>query len=160
MEGEAAARGTAERIVADLQGRSFSIAAEHKSLYHASAVMASGHLTALISASIEALAACGLDKQQAQKILFPLISSTIENLSIQTPVDALTGTFSRADVETLKRHLESLRENVSEEVLTIYRRLGLRSLDLARQQGAGPEKIAEMKKLLTENNEARREIGE
>lgn len=152
IEGEREACKVAEKIVAHLKGKSFSVPTEFKALYHASAVMASGHLTALFSVAVESLATCGLDREQAQTVLYPLVKSTVENLSSQTPAQALTGTFARADVEMLKRHLETLRENVSPEILEIYKVLGLRSVHLAEQQVANEEKLAEMKRLLTENN--------
>ncbi|MGI8494278.1 MAG: Rossmann-like and DUF2520 domain-containing protein [Pyrinomonadaceae bacterium] len=152
IEGDGQACQIAENIVARLKGKSFSVPTEFKTLYHASAVMASGHLTALFSAAVESLMACGLDGEHARTVLFPLLKSTVENLSAQTPAQALTGTFARADVETLKRHLETLRENASPEILEIYRILGLRSLHLAAQQSADAEKLAEMKRLLTEIN--------
>ena len=152
IEGDTEACEVAENIVARLKGKSFSVPTEFKALYHASAVMASGHLTALFSVAVESLSACGLDREHARMVLYPLLKSTVENLSAQTPAQALTGTFARADVETLKRHLETLRENVSPEILEIYRILGLRSLPLAeQQQGADAKKLAEMKNLLTEN---------
>lgn len=148
IEGDKKACELAGQIVARLEGKSFSIASKFKTLYHASAVMASGHLVALFSGAIEALTACGLNESEAQEILFPLVKSTIENLSAQTPAQALTGTFARADVETLKRHLETLRQNVSPEIMAIYLQLGARSLELAGRQGASEKKLAEMKKLL------------
>jgi predicted short-subunit dehydrogenase-like oxidoreductase (DUF2520 family) len=153
IEGDAESCEIAEKIVAGLEGKSFSVATKYKALYHASAVMASGHLVALFSAAIEALSACGLNENEARKILFPLVSSTIENLAVQSPHLALTGTYARADVETLKLHLKNLRENVSEEVFALYRQLGLRSLSLAERQGADAEKLAEMEILLHENSE-------
>lgn len=151
IEGDAGAIAVARKIVTDLEGKSFSLAAEFKALYHASAVMASGHLAALFSAAAETLSACGLSNEDAREILFPLVKSAIDNLSTQTPAAALTGTFARADVETLKRHLEALRENVSEEVSAVYLQLGMRSLHLAEQQGADAEKLAEMKSVLMKN---------
>ncbi|MGI8469452.1 MAG: Rossmann-like and DUF2520 domain-containing protein [Pyrinomonadaceae bacterium] len=148
VEGLSSAVALAEKIVARLEGKSFSIPTEFKTLYHASAVMASGHLVALFSVAVEMLAACGLSETEAQKILFPLLSSTIKNLSAQTPAKALTGTFARGDAETLRRHLETLRENASAQTLEIYRQLGLRSLHLAERQGANAEKLAEMMNLM------------
>lgn len=148
IEGAAKAVEQAENIVADLEGKSFSISTEFKSLYHASAVMASGHLVALFSAAIESLATCGLTESAAQEILLPLVKSTVENLATQTPARALTGTFARADVETLKSHLENLSEKVLPEITEIYINLGLRSLKLAQQQGADGEKLKDMKEIL------------
>jgi predicted short-subunit dehydrogenase-like oxidoreductase (DUF2520 family) len=136
--------------VADLEGNSFNIPAEYKALYHASAVMASGHLTALLSIAVETLSKCDLEESAAQKILFPLVRTTVENLSLQTPVQALTGTFARADSETLKLHIESLSLNSSPNALQVYFQLAMRSLDLAEQRGVDADKLAEMRRLLTE----------
>ena len=145
VEGDDEAVKIAENVVEKLKGKSFSIKTEYKSLYHASAVTACGHLVALIDAAIEMLTKCGLDKDKAQKILLPLIKSTVENLGFQTTAEALTGTFARADVETLEKHLEILRENVSSEVLEIYLLLGNRSARLAEMQGADAEKLEKMR---------------
>ena len=61
----------------------------------------------------------------------PLVKSTFENLQTQSPARALTGTFARGDRETFRRHLEILRETVSDEILLIYLLLGERSARLA-----------------------------
>lgn len=148
IEGEPEACKTAGEIVTRLEGRSFTVPTEYKALYHAAAVMASGHLTALFSIAAETLSICGLDEEKSLEILFPLVKSTVENLSLQTPAQALTGTFARADVETLKSHLETLRKNVSPETLEIYRLLGMRSLVLAERQGADFKKLKKMRETL------------
>ena len=145
IEGDAKAVEAAENIVEKLGGNSFSIGAEYKTLYHAAAVMAAGHLVALIDTAIEALSKCGLSKTQSQKILLPLVESGVENLKTQTPSEALTGTFARADVETLKKHIKALRENVSEKTLETYLQLGERSTHLAEQRGASASKLSEMR---------------
>jgi predicted short-subunit dehydrogenase-like oxidoreductase (DUF2520 family) len=98
----------------------FRLKPNYKTLYHAAAVTACGHLVALLAASFEMIAKCGLGDEQAKRILLPLIKSTIENLEQQTPAAALTGTFARADTETFVRHLETLEKNVSPEILELY----------------------------------------
>ena len=145
LEGDPQAVRTAEQIVAILNGNAFSIATEHKSLYHAAAVMSAGHLVALFDVASETLADCGLDEATARKILRPLVHSTIENLEQQTPSEALTGTFARADLETMEKHLAAL---ANKPALEIYVKLGLRSLQLAAKQGANAEKIAIMQSIL------------
>ena len=62
-------------------------------------------------------------------MLLPLIASSVRNLETKTPEESLTGTFSRGDVETVKRHLAALK---NPEVRNLYRILGERSLQLAR----------------------------
>jgi predicted short-subunit dehydrogenase-like oxidoreductase (DUF2520 family) len=154
VEGDSQAVEIAEEIVEKLGGKSFSIAAEHKALYHASAVTACGHLVALIDAAIEILSRCGLEEKTAQKILLPLIESTVENLETQTTAEALTGTIARGDVQTLEKHLEVLEKNVSSEALEIYVQLAARSVNLARERGANLENLKKIseKLLLAKSN--------
>ncbi len=148
VEGSSEATELAKRIVADLGGKSFSIETADKTLYHAAAVTACGHLVALVDASIEMLGQCGLDERMAQSILLPLIKSTVENLETQTTAEALTGTFARADVATFEKHLKAL-EKVSCEAREIYLQLGARSTHLAERQGASPENLAEIRRRIS-----------
>ena len=141
IEGDDEAVKIGEKIVGDLGGKSFSIPTENKTLYHASAVMACGHLVALIDAAVETLSKCGLSQSAAKEILLPLVKSTIENLEIQSAEAALTGTFARADQDTFEKHLEALKEKSSGEILELYLQLGLRSTHLAERHGANAEKL-------------------
>jgi predicted short-subunit dehydrogenase-like oxidoreductase (DUF2520 family) len=144
VEGAREAVREAEKIVDALGGKPFTIETKYKTLYHASAVTACGHLVALIDAAIEMLAKCGLSEARAKETLLPLIKSTVENLEVQSPSEALTGTFARADVATFEKHLAALRENVSKEALEIYLQLGARSVHLAERQGANAENLKEI----------------
>jgi predicted short-subunit dehydrogenase-like oxidoreductase (DUF2520 family) len=126
-----AALRLAKSIVRDLGGKSFSIRSEDKPLYHAAAVMASGNVVALFDVALEMLGQCGLTRKTARSILLPLIASTVHNLETKDPGQALTGTFARGDVETVKRHLAALKNNKT--ALELYRLLGERSLKLAKE---------------------------
>lgn len=141
VEGDSAAVSVAEMIVADLGGKSFAIDTEKKPLYHAAAVMACGHLVALLDASIELMAKCGLDPGFSKNIILPLVKSTVDNLSEQNTAQALTGTFARADIETFERHLAALRPDATKQIRDIYLLLGERSLDMALERGADPTAI-------------------
>lgn len=152
VEGDPEAVNIAKQIVDDLEGTSFSIETKNKTLYHASAITACGHLVALVSAAVEMLSKCGLSEEKSQEILMPLIVSTVQNLSVQTPAEALTGTFARADVEAMQKHLQILNENSAPELSEIYKMLGSRSLQLAEQQGANKEKLEQMRQILTANS--------
>lgn len=135
VEGDQAATKIARRIVKDLAGKSFSIRPESKALYHAAALTAAGHLTALVDLAIEMLASCGLSRRAAQMVLLPLVESAVSNLKVSTPENALTGTFARGDLATVRRHLEALSHEKNGEALQIYKLLGLRSLQLAVRNG-------------------------
>lgn len=141
VEGDAEAVALGKQIVADLGGRSFSIGTKFKTLYHASAVTACGHLVALFDAAVEMMTRCGLSETESRDILLPLVSSTVQNLEQQDTAAALTGTFARADAETFTRHLTALNEIADEDLLEIYLLLGERSLELAAKQGVSAERI-------------------
>ena len=149
VEGDREAVIIAEQIVERLGGKAFSIETKYKTLYHASAVTACGHLVALIDVAVEMLSKCGLNTEKAQEVLLPLIRSTVENLSRQKTAAALTGTFARADIETMEKHLKVLSRNVSAEALEVYLQLGNRSVHLAEVQGGNVEKLKEMRKKIS-----------
>ena len=154
VEGDEEATEIGEQIVEQLGGKSFSITAEYKTLYHAAATAACGHLVALIDVAIEMLTKCGLETENAQKILLPLIKSTVENLETQSAAEALTGTVARADIKTLENHLETLEKNASKEALEVYLQLAARSVHLAERQGANALNLKKIrgKLLLAKNN--------
>jgi predicted short-subunit dehydrogenase-like oxidoreductase (DUF2520 family) len=130
VEGDQSAVRIGKAIVQDLGGKSFFIRAEDKPLYHAAAVMVSGNVTALFDVALEMLSECGIKRTTARSILVPLIASTVRNLETKDPAQALTGTFSRGDLETVKRHLAALKRNP--DALDLYRLLGKRSLKLTK----------------------------
>ena len=142
VEGDRSALRIGKEIVRDLEGKSFSIRSEDKPLYHAAAVMVSGNVVALFDVALELLAECGLNRKKAHAILLPLIASTVRNLETKTPEASLTGTFSRGDVATVKRHLAAMR---NPEVRSLYSMLGKRSLNLAN---LNKNLVREIKKVL------------
>ncbi len=147
IEGSEKAAETGKMIAETLGGKSFSIKTENKTLYHASAVTACGHLVALFDASLEMLEKCGLENSTAKEILMPLVESTIENLKTQSTENALTGTFARADFGIFQKHLAVLKENVSENAVEIYLELGLRSVSLAKKIASEEEKLKNLEKI-------------
>ena len=133
VEGDAAALRAGKAIVRDLGGQSFSIRSKDKPLYHAAAVMVSGNVVALFDVALEMLMDCGLNRNTARDILLPLIASTVYSLQTKDTTGALTGTFSRGDVETVKRHLAALKKSNLADAPELYRLLGKRSLKLGKR---------------------------
>jgi predicted short-subunit dehydrogenase-like oxidoreductase (DUF2520 family) len=134
VEGDARARRVAKQLVRDLGGTSFSLSSAEKPLYHAAAVMTSGSVTALFDVALEMLVATGLTRRTARHVLQPLLVSTVHNLETKDTSAALTGTFSRGDVETVKRHLAALRKHKLADALELYCLLGKRSLKIAKKR--------------------------
>jgi predicted short-subunit dehydrogenase-like oxidoreductase (DUF2520 family) len=148
IEGTKGCNDVGEHLAEVLRGKPFKIPSEFKPLYHASAVMACGHLVTLISLAIEMLEKCGLEAGEAKNLLRPLIDSTVSNTYKQTPAEALTGTFARADLETMMMHLTAIQEHMPAETQQVYKKLGLASLKLAEEKGADSDLLREMSQLL------------
>jgi predicted short-subunit dehydrogenase-like oxidoreductase (DUF2520 family) len=148
IEGDSVALRFAKSIVRDLNGTSFNIRPESKALYHAAAVMASPHMVALFDLATEMLVFCGLKRKEARNVLAPLVQSTVNNLTRTSPEKALTGTFARGDLATVKRHLKALSTKQLAEALEIYKLLGLHSLQLAAKRGLDPKLATQIRKTL------------
>ena len=149
IEGEPAAHAAAHEMVKALGGNPFTIPSDRKPLYHAAAVTAAGHVTALMDVAIEMLAKCGVDVTTSQRVLMPLIKSTVANLESQAPAEALTGTFARADAAALERHLIAMEAMTPETVREIYLLLGERSADLAEKNGVDAVKLRELRERIS-----------
>ena len=140
IEGMPKAVKLGEKMVRRLGGRSFSISTESKPLYHAAAVTAAGHVTALFDVAVEMLTKCGLSGEESRKVFFPLTESAVQNLRLQNAEDALTGTFARLDIDTFERHLASMHKNLAPEIIDIYLDLGKRSVELVERRGGVNER--------------------
>ncbi len=144
LEGDQPAVELGSAFVADLGGHAFAIPGKAKPLYHASAVTACGHLAALVDVALEMLTACGIDRDAAKDVLMPLMLGTLRNIDADDTVEALTGPFARADVETVESHLEAFRSRVSGNAVDVYLALAERSIELARNI-ADPARLDELR---------------
>lgn len=106
------------------------ISADKKPLYHAAASMISNHVTALLDIGLSLFMDCGFSKENAYRACAPLILGNMENVLSGDTVSALTGPIERNDITTIRKHLESL----DEEAVKIYRLLGKRLVQLAKEK--------------------------
>ena len=146
VEGDERAARLARKLVTQLGGRSFTIAPKSKPLYHAAAVMTSGHVVALFDLALLMLRECGLSTRDAQRVLLPLLRSTTTNLEKNTPARALTGSYARRDFETARKHLTALQESGLDDVNKVYRILARHSLALGKTLKRDPnfERLARL----------------
>jgi predicted short-subunit dehydrogenase-like oxidoreductase (DUF2520 family) len=68
----------------------------------------------------------------------------VENLTRQSPSEALTGPIRRGDLATVRTHLEAL----TSDDRGLYARLGLEALALARSAGLEPARADAMERVL------------
>lgn len=147
LAGDPDAIAAGRRLAAALEMCPLALAPSTQPLYHAAGVTVAGHLTALYSQATAMLGAAGMTASEAQRALSVLALSTLKNLDGATPADAITGPITRADVATVRTHLEHL-EALDPHLARTYRCLGLTALDLSRP-ALSPADAAALEALLT-----------
>ena len=150
VEGDTKAMSAATTIVKKLKGRTFTVPAAAKPLYHAAAVMTSGNVVALFDVAVDMLHECGLSRREAKRVLLPLLQSATHNLIERTPSRALTGTFSRGDIATVEQHLTALSKRELTEARSLYGLLGKKSLHLAEENGLDSAIAKRIRKLMSD----------
>lgn len=135
VEGSAEALTLLEPAFAAIGGTCFSISSEHKTEYHAAAVIASNHLIALAHASYHLWQQAGLNEETASALFSSLTRGVLDNLQLAKPAQALTGPIARADAATLTAHMQALDQD-SARTAKLYQGLSeyLISLDLGHDQ--------------------------
>lgn len=146
--GDALGLGTAEALAVAMGGIVLKLPAERLPAYHAAAVLAAGHVAALLETAVHLLRRIGLEQRVAERALASLTRSVVDNIAEVGLPQALTGPFARGDAATVGKHLEALAR-ISCEVTTIYRTLGYTAIDMAHHKGtASPEALDRIRDLL------------
>lgn len=130
LEGGEEAVAIGRKLVASFGAYELIVETKKKPIYHAAAVMSAGHLIALHAIAMRLFAHAGIDASTGKEALLALSRSALRNLGTSSAEDALTGTFARLDIETFRRHLESLDAFGDEISKDVYLDLGFASLGL------------------------------
>ena len=93
-----------DQIVTQFNGRSVTVADEHRAAYHAAACIASNHLVALLAQAERVAATAGVPLEA----LLDLVRGTVDNVESLGTWAALTGPVARGDQATIDRHLDAL----------------------------------------------------
>jgi predicted short-subunit dehydrogenase-like oxidoreductase (DUF2520 family) len=122
------------------------IASAAKAEYHAGAVVAGNYAVVLAGLAARLAREAGVPADLAERIYLPLMAGAVENLTSQTPAQALTGPVRRGDAATIKAHLAALNETDRR----VYVMLAREALRLAREAGLDPAKADVIVRLLGE----------
>ena len=143
LAGLARALGAKPRHVEDSQ----------RALYHAAAVFASNYIDVMLAKAVELLREAGWSEREAIEGVVPLADGVLASVRARGPVAALTGPVRRGDVNTVARHLATLRRA---PVAHLYRMLGLIALEIAVEAGLEPAAAERMHRALTQKAAATR----
>ena len=139
---------TAESLGHAMGGIVVRLPTERLPAYHAAAVLAAGHVAALLETAVHLLRRIGFEQQVAERALASLTRSVVDNTAAVGLPQALTGPFARGDAATVAKHLDALGQ-ISREATDIYRTLGYTAVDMAHHKGAAtPEALERIRALL------------
>jgi predicted short-subunit dehydrogenase-like oxidoreductase (DUF2520 family) len=147
IEGDPAAVEPAERLARRLGARPIVLSAEAKTRYHCAAALASNGLVALMGAVQTVLASAGIEGDDADALLKPLIAETWKNLQDASPEEALTGPAARNDRGTIASHLNVLAEDTP-DLVPLYAELTAEMTRIAERSGRLDAKDAEQLRTL------------
>lgn len=129
LEGDGAAVRAARSVVRSLEGEAFSIAAKHKTAYHAWGTFTSPLLLSLFVTAEEVARLAGVPPTLARRRMLPILRQTLENYAKHGPVGAFSGPIIRGDTATVQKHLQVLRKNSGAfEVYSALARAALNNL--------------------------------
>ncbi|TVR15552.1 MAG: DUF2520 domain-containing protein [Balneolaceae bacterium] len=147
LEGNSSLIKILEVLVKNLGANSISLSRYQKSILHLAAVLSSNYLVALMNQTEKILKKAELN--EGISLLEPLISQTAQNIKEKGTVDALTGPISRGDVNSVQKHLELIKGDLTSKEL--YKVMGRIAIEITLQRNeVPPGKLQQMRDLLNE----------
>lgn len=146
IEGDEDLLKVLESLTESLQAHSFRVTAEAKPFLHASAVVASNYLVVLADLLTKIAAKGKIPEEVALKALGPLMESTLANIKHHGVTESLTGPIARGDVQTVKKHVQSLADD--QDLLHMYKMLGLEAVKIAIRKNGDSKALQNISELL------------
>lgn len=149
IEGDPALTKELEEIAEDLWSNPLRLSKDQKKILHVAAVFISNYTVALGEVA-DTLIRTHIGGQDF-KILKPLLNQTISNMIRQDLSSALTGPVARGDVQTVRSHLEVLKDD--RENYKLYKLLGNKALKLSDKINIITEQqLADLLELFKDDN--------
>ena len=128
LEGDETAVSALKSLFENLGNTVCCIDKSEKSLYHTAASVLSNELVAVLDLGYSLLEQCGFSRDEAVKATQNLVLGNVKSVLENGCVNALTGPVERNDLQTVKKHVESLKG----EDRQIYILLAKRLVNLAK----------------------------
>lgn len=119
ISGQPKASRAGAKLARFLDGKPLMLRDRDRVLYHLSAVLACGFLTANLEMSVRVLRHIGIPENRARKIIQPIAEKTLINVKELGPRGALTGPAVRGDAKTIHAHLQTLAK-IDPELAKVY----------------------------------------
>ena len=142
VEGDETAVSAVKSLFENLGNTVCVIDKSKKALYHTAASVLSNELIAVLDLGYSLLEECGFSRDEAVKATQNLVLGNVNSVLENGCVNALTGPVERNDLQTVKKHTESLKG----EDRQIYNLLAKRLVRLAKAKNEDRDylKLAEL----------------
>lgn len=134
LEGHSRACSLLRAAYTDIGAHCFSVATEHKLLYHAAAVFATNFLPVLQSVAEDAWRSAGVPAELIPGLRASLLAHAVNNITTLGPAAALTGPAARGDTEAIARQAVAVKA-WNAEAGAAYAALSVLALQLAAKSG-------------------------
>ena len=123
IEGEETAVSAVKSLFESLGNTVCRINKSKKSLYHTAASVLSNEIVALLDMGYSLLEQCGFSRDDAVGATKNLVSGNVKSVLENGCVNALTGPVERNDLQTVKKHVESLEGGDRQIYILLAKRL-------------------------------------
>lgn len=110
LEGDAAAVAALQPLLSAIGARCFTVAAEHKLLYHAAAVFATNFLPVLQATAESLWQHSGVPPALLPELRASLLRNAVDNILALGPAAALTGPAARGDLALVQRQGQAVTQ--------------------------------------------------
>lgn len=138
IEGDAMAVERLSLAFSSIGARLVSVDAALKSVYHSAAVFASNYLVTLLDVAVEAYVKSGVPREEALKLMEPLVRGAVDNVFRLGTTEALTGPIARGDIATVLRQYRAVSA-WDTRIGALYKRLGKLTAAIAARRRRGPD---------------------
>jgi predicted short-subunit dehydrogenase-like oxidoreductase (DUF2520 family) len=148
VDGPPAGLRMARRLAGALEGSIIVIPPHLREFYHAACVVASNHLTALLSVLESMHRVLSGGNRRFYRVFKPIITATLNNIEETAPATALSGPVARGGTETVGRHFASVLRHAP-DLLPFFGAMTLQTTILALAKGSiSNEQAARMRALV------------
>ncbi len=150
VDGNRAALRRAKDLARRLQGTVIEISPEMRELYHAACVVASNHLTTMLSVLERMYGTIMGGQREFFPVFKPILEATLRNIERTSPAQALSGPIARGGIETVAGHIQALRKHAP-DLLPYFSAVSQETVRLAVAKGSiDRARAAELSRLLVE----------
>jgi predicted short-subunit dehydrogenase-like oxidoreductase (DUF2520 family) len=104
----------ANHLTRALGGQPLAVKNEDRALYHLSAVLSCGFISADLYMAVELLKALGVSDHRALETVLPIAEETLRQVHALGPHKAMTGPAIRGDKATIRKHIAALKKAAPE----------------------------------------------